>query len=109
MLRTLLRATTTGPHLLLALTLVACGGEDSESQGRMIPMVSENPTLQAAFLVCVEQASAGLAADNPEIQVEILEMLEIGVLQTCESAVIRTCEQELDSPACRVMLDVYAS
>ena len=115
MRRTHRRAVTTGLHLALALNLVACGGysEDrseshSENQDAMMPTVSENPTLQAAFLVCVEQTSAELAVDNPEIQAEILQMLAVGALQTCESAVVRTCEQQLDSPACRVMLDVYS-
>jgi hypothetical protein len=102
---------TTGLHLVLVLSLVACGGYSeghSENQDAMMPMVSENPTLQAAFLVCVEQTSAELAADNPAIQAEILQMLAVGALQNCESAVVRTCEQQLDSPACRVMLDVYS-
>ncbi len=106
---------TTGLHLVLVLSLVACGGyseghseNHSENQDAMMPMVSENPTLQAAFLVCVEQTSAELAADNPAIQAEILQMLAVGALQNCESAVVRTCEQQLDSPACRVMLDVYS-
>ena len=107
MRRICLRAATSGLHLVLALNLVACGG-DSENQDAMMPMVSENPTLQAAFLVCVEQTSADLATDNPAIQAEILQMLAVGALQTCESAVVRTCEQQLDSPACRVMLDVYS-
>ena len=108
MRRICLRAAPTGLHLVLALNLVACGGGNSENQGAMMPTVSENPTLQAAFLVCVEQTSAELAADNPAIQAEILQMLAVGALQTCESAVVRTCEQQLDSPACRVMLDVYS-
>ena len=107
MRRICLRAATSGLHLVLALNLVACGG-DSENQDAMMPMASENPTLQAAFLVCVEQTSAELATDNPAIQAEILQMLAVGALQTCESAVVRTCEQQLDSPACRVMLDVYS-
>jgi hypothetical protein len=111
MRRTHRRAVTTGLHLVLVLNLAACGGDSdshSENQDAMMPMVSENPTLQAAFLVCVEQTSAELAVDNPEIQAEILQMLAVGALQTCESAVVRTCEQQLDSPACRVMLDVYS-
>ena len=111
MRRIRLRAATSGLHLVLALNLVACGGcseNHSENQDPMMPVVSENPTLQAAFLVCVEQTSAQLATDNPAIQAEILQMLAVGALQTCESAVVRTCEQQLDSPACRVMLDVYS-
>jgi hypothetical protein len=35
-------------------------------------------------------------------------MLAAGALQSCEASVIRTCEQGLDSPACRVILDVYS-
>jgi hypothetical protein len=114
MRRICLRTATTGLHLVLTLFLLACVGcseNHSENQGAqdaMMPTVSENPTLQAAFLVCVEQTSAELVVDNPEIQAEILQMLAVGALQTCESAVVRTCEQQLDSPACRVMLDVYS-
>ena len=108
---TQVRAAATRLQLLGGLSVFAlagCGGEGPETSDAAMPIVSENPTLQAAFRACVEQTSAEFAADNPEIQAEILQMLAVGALQTCESAVIRTCEQGLERPACRVILDVYS-
>lgn len=93
---------------LCLATLMGCGGDASENRAGASSPVSENAALQAAFAVCVEEMRAGLAADNPEIPAEALEMLAAGALQSCESSVVRTCEQGLDSPACRVILDVYS-
>ena len=103
-------AISTG-RVLLGVSLVAlagCGADVSENHGGASSTVTENAMLQAAFAVCVEQTRAELAADNPEIPAEVLEMLAVGARQSCESSVFRTCEQGLDSPACRVILDVYS-